>query len=168
MQSWTSRRVSDRQILDCEHVYKDVMKHALRAYSISARGSRRNRSLQQGLGGQGEPSRTGQDAESRPWPAGRPSTPVDKSLIKVFVAAGMTGPAILTNTRLTARYVIVLLHVYEEHPAALAMTTAFRNPATASPMFWTGEMGSGLASSGCRIRTALSCVFKAWSAQAAV
>jgi len=33
-----------------EHVYKDVMKHALRAYFISARGSRRNRSLQAGPG----------------------------------------------------------------------------------------------------------------------
>jgi endoglucanase len=66
-----------------EHVYKDVMKHALRVYFYQRAGFEKKPEF----AGRAWADRAshlgpGQDPESRPWHEGRPSNPAAKSLIK--------------------------------------------------------------------------------------
>ena len=104
-----------------EHVYKDVMKHALRDFFISARGSRRNRSLQAGPGRTRRaiwaPARI--PSRARGTRGGR-RTPFAKSLIKDLRGGWYDAGDFNKYTSWAARYIIVLLHAYEEHPQAFS------------------------------------------------
>jgi endoglucanase len=104
-----------------EHVYKDVMKHALRAYFYQRAGFEKKPEF----AGRAWADRAshlgpGQDSESRPWHGGRPSAPVEKSLIKDLRGGWYDAGDYNKYTNWTARYIIVLLHAYEEHPQAFS------------------------------------------------
>jgi hypothetical protein len=57
-----------------------------------------------------------QDPESRPWHEGRLSNPVTKS--QKDLRGGWYDAGENKYTSWAARYIIVLLHAYEEHPQA--------------------------------------------------
>ena len=104
-----------------EHVYKDVMKHAAPRIFLSARGVREEAGIcRQGLGGQGEPSRPRPGFRVAPVARGAAVEPVAKSLIKDLRGGWYDAGDFNKYTSWAARYIIVLLHAYEEHPQAFS------------------------------------------------
>ena len=88
---------------------------------ISAQGLRRSRNLQ------ARPGRTrratsapAKISKSRPWHEGRPSNPVAKSQIKDLRGGWYDAGDFNKYTSWAARYIIVLLQAYEEHPQAFS------------------------------------------------
>jgi len=103
-----------------EHVYKDVMKHALRAYFYQRAGFEKKPDF----AGRAWADRAshlgpGQDAESRPWSGGL-SNPFAKSPVKDLRGGWYDAGDFNKYTSWAARYIIVLLHAYEEHPQAFS------------------------------------------------
>jgi len=101
-----------------EHVYGEVMKHALRAFFYQRAGFEKKAEF----AGKAWADRAshlgpGQDSETRPWHGGRWSIPA-KSLIKDLRGGWYDAGDYNKYTSWTARYIIVLLHAYEEHPIA--------------------------------------------------
>jgi endoglucanase len=104
-----------------EHVYKDVMKHALRAYFYQRAGFEKKPEFAgRAWADKASHLGAGQDGESRPWHEGRPSNPVDRSLIKDLRGGWYDAGDYNKYTAWAARYIIVLLHAYEEHPQAFS------------------------------------------------
>jgi len=101
-----------------EHVYRDAMKHTLRAFYYQRAGFEKKAEFA-GLSWADKASHLGpwQDAESRPWGAGR-SNPFAKSLIKDLRGGWYDAGDYNKYTSWAARYIIVLLHAYAEHPQA--------------------------------------------------
>jgi endoglucanase len=102
-----------------EHIYQDVMKHAVRAFFYQRAGFEKKPEFA-GRDWSDKASHlgAGQDSESHPWHDGRPSAPVDKSLIKDLRGGWYDAGDFNKYTSWTARYIIVLLQAYEEHPLA--------------------------------------------------
>ena len=101
-----------------EHVYKDVMKHAVRTFFYQRAGFEKKPEF----AGKDWADRAshlgpGQDPETRPWHEGRPSNPA-KSPIKDLRGGWYDAGDYNKYTSWTARYIIVLLQAYEEHPEA--------------------------------------------------
>ena len=102
-----------------DHVYKDVMKHALRVFFYQRAGFEKKPEFA------GKPWADkashlgpGQDSEARPWHDGRPSTPVERSQVKDLRGGWYDAGDYNKYTSWTARYLIVLLRALEEHPEA--------------------------------------------------
>jgi endoglucanase len=104
-----------------EHVYKEVMKHALRTYFYQRAGFEKKPEFA-GMAWADKASHLGpgQDAESRPWNEGRPSNPFAKSLIKDLRGGWYDAGDFNKYTAWAARYIIVLLQAYDEHPQAFS------------------------------------------------
>jgi endoglucanase len=101
-----------------EHVYRDVMKHAVRAFFYQRAGFEKKPEF----AGKAWSDRAshlgrGQDSETRPWQDGRGLIP-EKSTIKDLRGGWYDAGDFNKYTSWTARYIIVLLNAYEEHPEA--------------------------------------------------
>jgi Glycosyl hydrolase family 9/Cellulase N-terminal ig-like domain len=104
-----------------DHVYKDVMKHALRVYFYQRAGFEKKPEF----AGRAWADRAshlgrGRDPESRPWHEGRPPNPAAKSLIKDLRGGWYDAGDFNKYTSWAARYIIILLHAYDEHPQAFS------------------------------------------------
>jgi endoglucanase len=103
-----------------EHVYKDVMKQTLRAFFYQRAGFEKKPEFAgKAWADKASHLGPGQDSESRPWHEGRPSNPA-KSLIKDLRGGWYDAGDFNKYTSWAARYIIVLLHAYEEHPEAFS------------------------------------------------
>jgi endoglucanase len=103
-----------------EHVYKEVMKHALRAYFYQRAGFEKKPDF----AGKAWADRAshlgpGQDAQSRPWTGGL-SNPIAKSTVKDLRGGWYDAGDFNKYTSWAARYIIVLSRAYEEHPQAFS------------------------------------------------
>jgi hypothetical protein len=104
-----------------EHVYKDVMKHALRVFFYQRAGfDKKPEFAGRDWADKASHLGPGQDSESRPWHEGRLSNPFAKSLIKDLRGGWYDAGDFNKYTSWAARYIIVLLHSYEEHPQAFS------------------------------------------------
>jgi endoglucanase len=104
-----------------EHVYKDVMKHVLRVYFYQRAGfEKRPEFAGRAWADKASHLGPGQDSESRPWHGGWPSDPFAKSLVKDLRGGWYDAGDFNKYTSWAARYIIVLLHAYEEHPQAFS------------------------------------------------
>jgi endoglucanase len=103
-----------------EHVYKDVMKHAIRAFFYQRAGFEKKPEFA-GKAWADKASHLGygQDSETRPWHDGRQSTPA-KSLIKDLRGGWYDAGDFNKYTSWAARYIITLLNAYVEHPEAFS------------------------------------------------
>jgi endoglucanase len=102
-----------------EQVYKDVMKHTLRVFFYQRAGFEKKPEFAgRAWADKASHLGPGQDPESRPWHEGRPSNPVAKSLIKDLRGGWYDAGDFNKYTSWAARYIIVLLHAYEENPQA--------------------------------------------------
>lgn len=100
-----------------EHVYKDVMKHTVRAFFYQRAGFEKKPEF----AGKAWADRAshlgpGQDSETRPWGVSNPA----KSLIKDLRGGWYDAGDYNKYTSWTARYTIVLLRAFEEHPQAFS------------------------------------------------
>jgi hypothetical protein len=104
-----------------EHVYKDVMKHVLRAFYYQRAGLEKKPEFAgRAWADKASHLGPGQDTESRPWHEGRPSNPFSKSLIKDLRGGWYDAGDFNKYTSWAARYIIVLLRAYAEHPQAFS------------------------------------------------
>jgi hypothetical protein len=106
-----------------EHVYKDVMKHVLRAYFYQRAGFEKKPEFAgRAWADKASHLGPGQDSESRPWHEHEKwlSNPFDKSLIKDLRGGWYDAGDFNKYTSWAARYIIVLLQAYEEHPEAFS------------------------------------------------
>ena len=102
-----------------EHVYRDVMKHALRVFFYQRAGFEKKPEFAGGAwADKASHLGPGQDSQSRPWRAGWLSTAFAGSEIKDLRGGWYDAGDFNKYTSWAARYIIVLLHAYEEHPAA--------------------------------------------------
>jgi endoglucanase len=103
-----------------DHVYKNVMKHALRAFFYQRAGFEKKPEFA-GKAWADRASHLGpnQDPETQPWHEGRRSTPA-KSLIKDLRGGWYDAGDYNKYTSWTARYIITLLQAYQEHPQAFS------------------------------------------------
>jgi hypothetical protein len=104
-----------------EHVYKDVMKHALRAFFYQRAGFEKKPEFA-GSAWADKASHLGpgQDPESRPWQEGRSWNPFAKSQTKDLRGGWYDAGDFNKYTSWAAHYIIVLLRAYEEHPQAFS------------------------------------------------
>jgi endoglucanase len=104
-----------------EHVYKDVLKHALRVFFYQRAGFEKKPEFA-GKAWADKASHLGphQDSESHRWHEGRLSNPFAKSLIKDLHGGWYDAGDFNKYTSWAARYIIVLLRAYEEHPEAFS------------------------------------------------
>jgi hypothetical protein len=105
-----------------EHVYKDVMKHALRVFFYQRAGFEKKPEFAgKAWADKASHLGRGQDPESRPWYERSSSwNPFAKSLTKDLRGGWYDAGDFNKYTSWAARYVIVLLHAYEEHPEAFS------------------------------------------------
>jgi endoglucanase len=104
-----------------EHVYKDVMKHAVRAFFYQRAGfDKKPEFAGKAWADKASHLGRGQDSESRPWNEGRLSNPFAKSQTKDLRGGWYDAGDFNKYTSWTARYIIVLLQAYEEHPQAFS------------------------------------------------
>ena len=103
-----------------EHVYRDAMKHALRVFYYQRAGFEKKPEFA-GFNWADKASHLGpwQDAESRPW-GGERLNPVAKSPIKDLRGGWYDAGDYNKYTSWAARYIIVLLHAFAEHPQAFS------------------------------------------------
>jgi endoglucanase len=104
-----------------EHVYKDVLKHALRVFFYQRAGFEKKPEFAgRAWADKASHLGPGQDPESRPWHEGPLSNPVAESPIKDLRGGWYDAGDFNKYTSWAARYTIVLLHAYEEHPEAFS------------------------------------------------
>ena len=104
-----------------DHVYKDVMKHTMRAYFYQRVGfEKKPEFVGRAWADKASHLGPGQDAESRPWHDGRPLSPIERSLIKDLRGGWYDAGDYNKYTNWTARYIILLLHAFEESPQAFS------------------------------------------------
>jgi len=102
-----------------EHVYKDVMKHALRAFFYQRAGFEKKPEFAgQAWADKASHLGSGQDSESRPWQERREWNPFAKSQTKDLRGGWYDAGDFNKYTSWAARYVIALLQAYEENPEA--------------------------------------------------
>jgi endoglucanase len=102
-----------------EHVYKDVMKHALRVFFYQRAGFEKKPEFAgRAWADKADHLGPGQDSESRPWPKGWSSNV--KLQIKDLRGGWYDAGDFNKYTSWAARYIIVLLRAYEEHPQAFS------------------------------------------------
>jgi endoglucanase len=102
-----------------DDVYREVMKHAMRAYFYQRAGFEKKPEF---AGAQWADRAShlgpGQDSQSRPWHNGRPNTPVAPSEIKDLSGGWYDAGDFNKYTTWTAHYIVVLLRAFEENPQA--------------------------------------------------
>ena len=104
-----------------EHVYKDVMKHALRVFFYQRAGFEKKPEFAgRAWADKADHLGPGQDSESRPWHEGGLSNLFEKSQIKDLRGGWYDAGDFNKYTSWAARYIVVLLHAYEEHPQAFS------------------------------------------------
>jgi endoglucanase len=104
-----------------EHVYKDVMKHALRVFFYQRAGFEKKPEFAgKAWADKASHLGPGQDSESRPWHEGWLSDPFAKSGIKDLRGGWYDAGDFNKYTSWAGRYVIVLLQAYEEYPQAFS------------------------------------------------
>lgn len=103
-----------------EQVYKDVMKHALRAFFYQRAGFEKKPEFAgEAWADKASHLGSGQDSESQPWHEGRRNwNPFTKSQTKDLRGGWYDAGDFNKYTSWTARYIIVLLRAYEENPKA--------------------------------------------------
>ena len=104
-----------------DNVYRDVMKHAVRAFFYQRAGFEKKpefagRNWSDGASHLGR----GQDGEARPWHKGIPNTPVAPSEIKDLRGGWYDAGDYNKYTSWTAHYILVLLRAFEENPQAFS------------------------------------------------
>ena len=103
-----------------EHVYKDVMKHAVRTFFYQRAGFEKKPEFAgKDWADKASHLGPGQDPETRPWHNGQPSTPA-KTALKDLRGGWYDAGDYNKYTSWAARYVIVLLQAYEENPQAFS------------------------------------------------
>jgi endoglucanase len=100
-------------------VYRDVMKHAMRAYFYQRAGFEKKpefagRSWTDGASHMGP----GQDSQARPWHNGRPNSAVAPLEIRDLRGGWYDAGDYNKYTSWTAHYVLVLLRAFDENPQA--------------------------------------------------
>jgi endoglucanase len=106
-----------------EHVYKDVMKHVLRAFFYQRAGFEKKPEFSgKAWADNASHLGRGQDSESRPWQEHEKwvSNPFTKSQMKDLRGGWYDAGDFNKYTSWAARYIIVQLHAYEEHPQAFS------------------------------------------------
>lgn len=104
-----------------DHVYKDVLKHTMRAYFYQRAGFEKKAEFAgRAWADKASHLGPGQDSESHPWHNGRPLGTVEKSLIKDLRGGWFDAGDYNKYTNWTARYVVLLLHAFEENPQAFS------------------------------------------------
>jgi endoglucanase len=104
-----------------EHVYKDVMKHVLRVFFYQRAGFEKKPEFAGGAwADKASHLGPGQDPETRPWHEGRPAKPFAKLQTKDLRGGWYDAGDFNKYTSWTVRYIIILLHAYEEHPQAFS------------------------------------------------
>ena len=99
-----------------DHVYKDVMKHALRAFFYQRAGFEKKPEFAgRAWADKASHLGRGQDAESRAWHEKREWNPFAKSQTKDLRGGWYDAGDFNKYTSWAARYIIVLLHAYEEN-----------------------------------------------------
>jgi endoglucanase len=103
-----------------EHVYKDVMSHAVRAFFYQRAGFEKKPEFAgKAWADKASHLGPGQDSESRPWNEGKSSVPA-KSLIKDLRGGWYDAGDFNKYTSWTARYIITILQAFREHPQAFS------------------------------------------------
>jgi endoglucanase len=103
------------------HVYKDVMKHALRAFFYQRAGFEKKPEFAgKAWADKASHLGPGQDSESSPWHEGRLSNPFAKSEVRDLRGGWYDAGDFNKYTSWAARYIVVLLQAYEEHPQAFS------------------------------------------------
>lgn len=103
-----------------EHVYKDVMKHAVRTFFYQRAGFEKKAEFAgKDWADKASHLGPGQDPETRPWANGQPSNPA-KSALKDLRGGWYDAGDYNKYTSWTARYIIVLLQAFEENPEAFS------------------------------------------------
>jgi hypothetical protein len=103
-----------------EHIYKDVMKQAVRAFFYQRAGfEKKSEFAGKDWADKASHLGPGQDPETRPWQDGRPSVPA-KSTLKDLRGGWYDAGDYNKYTSWAARYIIVLLQAYEEHSEAFS------------------------------------------------
>ena len=103
-----------------EHVYKDVMKHAVRTFFYQRAGFEKKPEFAgKDWADKASHLGPGQDPETSPWHNGRPSTP-PKSALKDLRGGWYDAGDYNKYASWTARYVVVLLQAYEENLQAFS------------------------------------------------
>jgi hypothetical protein len=103
-----------------EHVYTDVMKHAVRAFFYQRAGFEKKPEFAgKAWADKASHLGPGQDSESRPWPKGGASSPANL-LIKDLRGGWYDAGDFNKYTSWAARYIITLLHAYQEHSEAFS------------------------------------------------
>ena len=101
-----------------EHVYKDVMKHAVRAFFYQRAGFEKKPEFAgKAWADKASHLGPGQDSESRPW--SKDATAANL-LIKDLRGGWYDAGDFNKYTSWAARYIITLLHAYQEHPQAFS------------------------------------------------
>jgi hypothetical protein len=102
-----------------EHVYKRVMKHALRAFFYQRAGfDKKPEFAGRAWADKASHLGSGQDPESRPWHERQHWNPFTKSQTRDLRGGWYDAGDFNKYTSWAARYIIVLLHAYEENPGA--------------------------------------------------
>jgi len=104
-----------------EHVYKDVMKHALRVFFYQRAGFEKKPEFAgRAWADKASHLGAGQDPESRPWQERGSLALFGKSSTKDLRGGWYDAGDFNKYTSWAARYIIVLLRAYEEHPNAFS------------------------------------------------
>ena len=130
-----------------EHVYKDVMKHALRVFFYQRAGFEKKPEFAgRAWADKASHLGPGQDPESADGTRGAVES-LPKSSTKDLRGGWYDAGDFNKYTSWAARYIIVLLRAFEEHPQAFSDDYGFPNPATAFPISRRSEVGTRLARS---------------------
>lgn len=102
-----------------DDVYKDVLKHAVRAFFYQRAGFEKKPEFA-GSNWADRASHIGpsQDSQSRPWHNGKPNTPVSSSEVKDLRGGWYDAGDYNKYTNWTAHYIVVLLRAFEENSQA--------------------------------------------------
>ena len=102
-------------------VYRDVMKHAMRAYFYQRAGFEKTPEFAgRNWADRASHLGAGQDSQSRPWHNGRPNAPVAPSEIKDLRGGWYDAGDYNKYTTWTAHYTLILLRAFEENPQAFS------------------------------------------------
>lgn len=114
------RKARSAEFSISEHIYKDVMKQALRTFFYQRAGFEKKPEFA-GTAWADKASHlgAGQDPETQPWNEGRRSNPA-KSLIKDLRGGWYDAGDYNKYTSWAARYIVTLLQAYQEHPQAFS------------------------------------------------
>lgn len=102
-----------------DDVYRDVMKHAVRAFYYQRAGfEKKAEHAGKGWADKASHLGPGQDSQARPWHNGRPNAAVAPGAIKDLHGGWYDAGDYNKYTSWTASYILILLRAFEENPQA--------------------------------------------------